>query len=515
MEQTKKFILVIDQSTSGTKALLVDHDGVVISRTSMEHKQHYPQPGWVEHDPLEIYENVIHTARFVLEQAGTTSSEIAVLTLTNQRETALVWDRTTGLPVYNAVVWQCQRTAESCSRLKAAGYEGTVRAKTGLMIDPYFSATKFRWILDHAAGAGELLEEGRLLAGTIDSWLIWKLTGGVNHVTDYSNASRTSLFNIRSLEWDEELSELFGVPISLLPEVKASDMVFGYTEAGGLFSESLPISGVIGDSQGALYGHQCFEPGMAKATYGTGTSVMMNVGEHPVDGGEGLVTAIAWGAGGTVTYALEAVIRTTGDSIKWTRDNLGLFSTFEEMQELVEDTESNEGVYLVPAFVGLGAPYWDPYARAAILGMNRGTRKGHVIRAALESIAYQVRDAVEFMQRQSGITLRGLRTDGGGSANGWLMHFQADILGSRVVRSTCAELSAIGSVYLGGLGVGFWSDPAELAAKFQMYESYEPLMNNDIRDRNYTGWQTAVHSILQPADPSPALNPLLNISTTP
>lgn len=505
MELQHKYILAIDQSTSGTKALLVDHQGNVISRAAKEHRQYYPQPGWVEHNPLEIYENVKATARQVLEQAGAAPAMLAGLTITNQRETALVWNKLTGLPVYNAVVWQCQRTAGVCTGLKAAGYEAKVSAKTGLMLDPYFSAAKFSWILEHAEGAAGMLDRGELLAGNMDSWLVWKLTGGQVHATDYSNASRTSLYNIHTLTWDEELAEIFGVPLALMPEVKASDVIFGYTADPALFEEAVPITGIIGDSQGALYGHLCFDTGMAKATYGTGTSILMNTGGQPVDGGEGLVTAIAWGAGGTVTYALEAVIRTTGDSIKWTRDNLGLFSSFEEMQQLVDETPANDGVYLVPAFVGLGAPYWDPYARAAILGMNRGTGRGHVIRAALESTAYQVRDAVEFMQRQSGIKLQELRTDGGGSANGWLMDFQAGILGRRVVRSTCAELSAMGSVYLGGLGTGFWSDSAELAAKFTMYEAYEPRMSHELRERNYSGWQRAVHSVLQQSEPFPVL----------
>ncbi|ASA19755.1 glycerol kinase GlpK [Paenibacillus donghaensis] len=497
MDHNQKYILAIDQSTSGTKALLVNSEGAVIARSGMAHKQHFPQPGWVEHDPLEIYDNVIKAARSVLEQTGIHPAELAALTLTNQRETALIWDKTTGLPVYNAIVWQCQRTADLCAGLKQAGHESTIRAKTGLMLDPYFSAAKWGWIIRHAKGAAELLAEGKLLAGTMDSWLIWKLTGGSTHATDYTNASRTSLFNIHTLEWDEELAQIFSVPSSLLPEVKPSDAIFGYTADSSLFEERVPISGVIGDSQGALYGHLCFKPGSAKATFGTGTSVLMNVGDHPIDGGDGLVTAIAWGAGGKVTYALEAIIRTTGDSIKWMQDNLGLFSTFEEMQELVESVPANDGVYLVPAFVGMGAPYWDPYARAAITGMNRGTTKAHIVRAALESIAYQVRDAVEFIEQQSGIQLLGLRTDGGASSNVWLMQFQADILGKVVARSTCAELSAMGSVYLGGLGAGLWSDPEQIAAQLTLYETYEPKLDDATRHNYYSGWQRAVQSVVQ------------------
>ncbi|WNS45255.1 glycerol kinase [Paenibacillus sp. MMS20-IR301] len=500
MELAHQYILAIDQSTSGTKALLVNHQGEIIARAGKEHRQYYPQPGWVEHDPLEIYGNVKETARLVLAQAGVAPSALAALTITNQRETALMWDKVTGLPVHHAVVWQCQRTAETCARLKQEGHESAVRAATGLMLDPYFSAAKFKWILDHADGAAQLLSEDRLLAGTMDSWLIWKLTGGASHTTDYSNASRTSLYNIHTLAWDEQLSAIFGVPLSILPEVRASDTVFGYTADPDLFAEQVPVSGVIGDSQGALYGHLCFDLGCAKATYGTGTSVMMNIGSRPVDGGEGLVTAIAWGAGGTVTYALEAVIRTTGDSIKWTRDNLGLFSSFAEMQQLVDGTDNNEGVYLVPAFVGLGAPYWEPDARAAILGMNRGTGRGHILRAALESTAYQVRDAVEFIQERSGTRLLDLRTDGGASANPWLMSFQADILGRPVKRSGCAELSAMGSVYLGGLGTGFWPNPEAIQAEASQYEDYLPHMDETARARNYSGWQEAVEAVTGKAE---------------
>ncbi|WP_042196338.1 glycerol kinase GlpK [Paenibacillus camerounensis] len=493
----EKYILAIDQSTSGTKALLVNKRGEVISRATKEHIQYYPAPGWVEHDPLEIYENVKYTARLVLQQANISPATLSALTITNQRETALVWNKNTGMPIYNAVVWQCQRTAEACSLLKEQGLESLVRAKTGLMLDPYFSAAKFKWILDCVGDAARQLQEGELLAGNIDSWLIWKLTGGQVHATDYTNASRTSLFNIHTLTWDEELAGVFGVPLSIMPEVKDSDILFGYTADAELFTEQVPITGVIGDSQGALYGHLCLETGSAKATYGTGTSILMNTGTQPVDGGEGLVTAIAWGVGGTVTYALEAVIRTTGDSIKWTRDNLGLFSNFAEMQQLVDETKENEGVYLIPAFVGLGAPYWNPYARAAIIGMNRGTGRGHILRAALESIAYQVRDAAEFIQERSGISLLDLRTDGGASANPWLMGFQADILGISVKRSTCAELSAMGSVYLGGLCTGFWSEPEELSTLPSGYNEYVPNMNKKTRDSYYSGWKEAVLSIIR------------------
>ncbi|WP_282936020.1 glycerol kinase GlpK [Paenibacillus sp. RC67] len=497
----KRYILVIDQSTSGTKALIVGRTGEIVSRSSAEHKQYYPRPGWVEHDPVEIYERVKQTAEQALQLAGIAPGELAAMTLTNQRETAVLWDRITGLPVHPAVVWQCQRTSEQCARYKLSGLEAKVRSKTGLMLDPYFSATKFAWMLEHAAEAKEKLAEGRLLAGTIDSWLLWKLTGGNVHATDYSNASRTSLYNIHTLSWDEELCELFGVPSVLLPEVKFSDDSFGYTADQDLFNGiQIPISGIIGDSQAALFGNQCFQPGMAKATYGTGTSVLMNIGEKPPSSERGLVNTVAWGAGGKVIYALEAIIRTSGDCIKWVRDNLGLFQTFEEMEQLLRETKDSEGVYLVPAFVGLGAPHWDPDARASISGINRGTHKSHIIRAALESIAYQVYDAVQLIEAESGVPLQELRADGGATGNQLLMQFQADLLLRPVVKSEVAELSAMGSAYMGGLGVGFWSSLEEIVSslsKRQSYVRYSPQMAVKDREAYYQGWQRAVASVLQ------------------
>ncbi|MBB6637783.1 FGGY family carbohydrate kinase [Cohnella thailandensis] len=503
----KDYILAIDQSTSGTKALLVDRSGEVAARCSLEHKQFYPRPGWVEHDALEIYGNVRRAARAALESAGVGPERLAALTVTNQRETAVLWDRTTGLPVHRAIVWQCQRTAERCAELREAGWESAVREKTGLLLDPYFSAAKWSWMLENVPNAKRKLAAGELLAGTVDSWLIWKLTGGRVHATDYTNASRTSLYNIHTLEWDEELCALFGVPDSVLPEVKFSDELFGHAEDPELFGDArVPISGVIGDSQAALFGNGCLKPGTAKATYGTGTSVLMNVGERPAPAGSGLVQAIAWGRGGKITYALEAVIRTSGDSIKWVRDNLGLFADMDEMQKLLDMAPENEGVYLVPAFVGLGAPYWQPDARAALVGMNRGTGRAQVVRAAIESIAYQVRDAVELLEGESGIPLKELRADGGASANAVLMQFQADMLGRAVFKSDVAELSAMGSVYLGGLGAGFWSSLEEAFAGANAGESgsadarrghlYEPAMAPDKAERQYAGWKRAVASVI-------------------
>lgn len=493
----KSYLLSIDQSTSATKALVIDRSGQIIARSAMPHRQYYPRPGWVEHDPMEIYGNVIRSAHEALASAGIGPESLAALTITNQRETAVLWDQTTGLPVHAAIVWQCQRTADQCAIYKEAGHEETVRDKTGLMLDPYFSAAKWGWILQHAEDIGEKLAEGRILAGTIDSWLMWKLTGGKAHATDYTNASRTSLFNIHTLQWDEELCRLFGVPIDLLPEVKPSDEIFGCTEDVALFGDCrVPITGVIGDSQGALFGNQCFDAGMAKATYGTGTSVLMNVGEKPIPSGNGLVSAIAWGRGGKLTYAVEAVIRTSGDSLTWVRDNLGLFRTFEEMEQMLEQTPDSEGVYLVPAFVGLGAPYWDSYARASITGMNRGTTKAHIIRAAIESIAYQVYDAVNLMEDETGVALQELRADGGASDNGSLMQFQADLLGKSVVKPEVAELSALGSAYLGGVGIGFWPSLESVCSKQEGSLTYQSKMKPEVREAYCLGWKKAVTSVL-------------------
>lgn len=491
-----KVLLSIDQSTSGTKALIIDRDGRVLANRTAAHRQIYPRPGWVEHDPMEIYDNVKTVIREALQHAGIAPGRLAALTITNQRETAVLWDRATGRAVGNAVVWQCQRTADMCRQLKAAGHEPRILEKTGLLLDPYFSATKWKWMLDHRPEAQAALAAGTLAAGTIDSWLIWKLTGGRVHATDYTNASRTSLFNIFTLAWDEELCGLFGVPRSLLPEVKQADAVFGHTEDPELFDARVPITGVIGDSQAALFGQLCLETGTAKATYGTGTSVLLNTGPKPVPSGNGLATTIAWGLNGSITYALEGIIRTTGDTIKWVRDNLGLFGDFAEMDRLVAQTPDNEGVYLVPAFVGLGAPYWDPDARAAISGLSRSSTRAHVVRAALESIAYQVCDAVTFMQRESGVTLTELRADGGASANETLMQLQADLLDKPVIASEVAELSAMGSAYAGGLGVGFWPSVDALPGFRRSGRRYVPNMDEAERKRLYNGWRDAVARVL-------------------
>ncbi|WP_066056671.1 glycerol kinase GlpK [Robertmurraya korlensis] len=488
-------ILAIDQSTSGTKVLLVNERGQIIHKCSKSHKQYYPQTGWVEHDPIEIYENVKKLIIELVQTSSISQVELAVLAITNQRETVVVWDKETGVPVYNAIVWQCRRTSDICKELKEQGYEEMIQFKTGLKADPYFSASKIKWILDHVDGVKDRAKEGKLLLGTIDSWLIWKLTCGKVHATDYSNASRTLLFNIDTLQWDDDLLDLFDIPRSMLPSIKDSNKIFGLTEDQGLPFTALPISGVIGDSQGALFGQKCFEAGMAKATYGTGTSVMMHTGEL-VRGSKGLVTSVAWGLNGKVEYALEGIINSTGDVIKWLKDQLELINGIDEVEELASSITDNKGVYLVPAFVGLGAPYWNPYTRAAILGMSRATGKAHIVRAALESIAYQVKDVIELMQSESNIPIITLKVDGGGTNNCFLMQYQADMLNINVNASRVPELSSMGSVYLAGLGIGVWESIDEINKLNQEHQVYQPLMTKNERDKYYRGWKQSVDYVL-------------------
>jgi glycerol kinase len=491
----QKYILAIDQSTSGTKALIVSEIGQIVHKCSLNHAQHYPQTGWVEHDPVEIYENVKKLLAEINQTSAVSAEELAVLAITNQRETVVVWDKETGNPVYNAIVWQCRRTSDYCNELKEQGYETMIQLKTGLKADPYFSASKFKWILDHVDGVKERAREGKLLLGTMDSWLIWKLTGGKVHATDYSNASRTLLFNIHTLQWDEELLELFDIPGEMLPIVKASNELYGVTGDISLPFTQLPISGVIGDSQAALFGQKCFEPGMAKATYGTGTSVLMQTGEM-VNGTNGLVTSIAWGLSGKVSYALEGIINSTGDTIKWLKEQLELIHDFGEAEQLARSIPDNQGVYLVPAFVGLGAPYWKPYSRAAIMGMSRNTGKPHIVRAALESIAYQVKDVIELMQAESHIQIKSVKVDGGATSNRFLMQYQADMLDIDIIASEVAELSSMGSAYIAGLGVGIWKSTAEINKLNQAHELYQPLMTADVRNQYYQGWKQSVNGVL-------------------
>ncbi|WP_241674728.1 FGGY family carbohydrate kinase [Paenibacillus luteus] len=487
-----KFLLTIDQSTTATKALLVDESGKIAQQLAISHRQYYPQDGWVEHDPVEIYNNVKAAIRGVIALAGITEQEIAGLTITNQRETALLWDRETGIPVANAIVWQCRRTASQCSELRERGLEEQIQAKTGLLLDPYFSATKWRWLLEYAATDTPVEQ---LMAGTMDSWIIWNLSGRKVHATDFSNASRTQLFNIETLQWDEELAGWFGVPLQLLPNVYGSDYIYGYVDEPELFARKIPITGVIGDSQGALFGQQCTKPGMAKGTYGTGTSVLMHVGSEIVRARDGLVSAIAWGLGGKVDYALEAIIHCSGDCLNWARDQLGLYRSFEELEESVSKAGDSGGVYLVPAFVGLGAPHWNAQARAAITGLNRSSDRHHILLAALESIAYQVDDAVKLLEQQTGLPLKELRVDGGATANDRLMQFQADLLESRIVCPEAAQLSALGSAYIGGLALGRWS-LEEIACFYKRDREFHSNMSKQERERRVSGWQAAVKAVL-------------------
>jgi len=492
----KGYILSIDQSTSGTKAVLFDRWGKLVHRCTFEHFQYYPQPGWVEHDAEEIFRKTLEAIRCVLEESGIPSSEVRVLSITNQRETAVVWDRITGKPVHHAIVWQCQRGTGICNELKTQGFDEPVRRKTGLVLSPYFTAAKVKWILDHVEGARQMAQEGRLLMGTVDSWLLWKLTGGRVHATDYSNASRTQLFNIHELRWDRELLDIFTIPESMMPEVRFSDELFGVTEAGGILEQGVPVSGILGDSHAALFGQNCFEKGMAKATYGTGSSIMLNIGKKALQSEKGVVTSLAWGQGGEVEYVLEGNINCTGATIKWLVDDLGLIAASREAGEIAPSVENTGGVYIVPAFVGLGAPYWDSEARAILCGITRGTRKAHIVRAAEESIAYQIKDVLDLMAVESGIQLKELRVDGGPTRDDFLMQFQADILDVAVVRARIEELSALGSAFMAGLAVGFWKDREEVKALRIQDAVFQSKMDPEDRRQLYAGWKGAVERAL-------------------
>lgn len=491
----EQYILTIDQSTSGTKVLLVNQEGEVVEKYSREHQQYYPRPGWVEHDPEEIYQNVLILVKEILASKGFNLEDLKALAITNQRETVLIWDKDTGQPLARAIVWQCSRTAEICQRLNQEEVSDQIKRKTGLHLDPYFSATKLMWLLDNVPEARKKAVAGKLLAGTIDTWLIWKLTAGQAHTTDYTNASRTLLYNIETLSWDEELLELFRIPINILPEVKPSNAIHGYTDFEGSLSRKLPVAGVIGDSQGALFGQKCFSPGMVKATYGTGTSVLMNIGEELILKDK-LVTSIAWGLDKQVSYVLEGIIRSSGDTLKWVKDNLGLFKDFREVEPLLTELEDNEGVYLVPAFSGLGIPYWDMSARAAVVGMTKRTDKRHLIRAAVEAIAYQVTDAINLMKEEAGMQPKELKADGGASNNSFLMQFQADLLGLKVVVSPVAELSALGAAYLAGLKVGIWQSVEDIKKLNNNPRIYKPQLTIDLRNKYYKGWQNAIKRVL-------------------
>ncbi len=487
-----KYILAFDAGTTSSRAILFDKHGSIIAVSQKEFRQIYPKPGWVEHDPMEIWGSQSGVVSEVLETTGIRAGDIAAIGITNQRETTVVWDKNTGRPIYNAIVWQCRRTAGYCEALKNDGWVEKIRKKTGLVADAYFSATKIAWILDNVDGARERAERGELLFGTVDTWLIWNLTRGRVHITDYSNASRTMLFNINSLEWDDELLEKLRIPRSMLPEVRNSSEVYGYTDLHSFDGASIPISGVAGDQQAALFGQCCFREGMVKNTYGTGCFVLMNTGKKPSHSKHGLVTTIAWGIDGRVTYALEGSVFVAGAAVQWLREELRLVYDAPESEYYANKIDSTEGVVVVPAFTGLGAPYWDMYARGGIFGLTRGTRREHIVRATLESLAYQSKDIIEAMKTDTGLPIPALRVDGGASANNFLMQFQADMLDTSVHRPRCTETTALGAAYLAGLAVGYWKDIEEIEKTFELERIFESAMDEDIRAKKYKFWKKAV-----------------------
>jgi len=487
----KQYILSFDQGTTSCRAILFDRNAQIVGIAQKEFNQYYPTPGWVEHDAMEIWGSQMGVAREVLETQGIKPSEVAAIGITNQRETTVVWARHTGKPIHNAIVWQDRRTATLCDDLKARGLEDYIRETTGLVADAYFSGTKIRWILDNVEGARERAERGDLLFGTMDTWLVWNLTRGERHVTDYSNASRTLLYNIRTLEWDSRMLEELGIPAAMLPEVRPSSEIYGTTGAEMFGGARIPIAGIAGDQQAALFGQACFEKGMAKNTYGTGCFLLMNTGETPVPSKSGLLTTIAWGLEGKVEYALEGAIFIAGAAVQWLRDELKLIDSAEDSEYYASKVEDAGGVYVVPAFAGLGAPYWDMYARGAIFGITRGTRKEHITRATLDSLGYQTRDVIDAMQADSGITLKSLRVDGGAVVNNVMMQFQSDMLGVNVERPRVTESTALGAAYLAGIAVGLWTQD-ELKEKAELDCTFEPQMDEEQRERRYKGWKKAV-----------------------
>lgn len=486
-----KYIMALDLGTTSCRCIIFDKSGRICSAAQKEFTQYFPQPGWVEHDAEEIWATQTGLMYEAMSKIDITINEIAGIGITNQRETTVLWDKETGRPVHKAIVWQCRRTAGYCDELKKLGMAEFFRSKTGLVLDAYFSATKLRWLLDNAAGARERAEKGELLFGTVDSWIIWKLTGGKVHVTDYSNASRTMLFNIHTLKWDEEILRVLKIPQQILPEVKPSSHVYGYTDSK-LFGREVPIAGAGGDQQCALFGQTCFERGEVKNTYGTGGFMLMNTGTAPVNSHNGLVTTIAWGVDDKVEYALEGSIFVAGAAVQWLRDELGLIRDAVESEVLAKSVPDANGCYIVPAFVGLGAPYWDQYARGAIVGLTRGVNRNHIVRATLESIAYQVNDVLMAMQEDSGMPITSLRVDGGACDNDFLMQFQADILNTPVVRPYCIETTAMGAAYLAGLAVGYWRSKEEILANHVIAAEFKPQMGQAKRESLLQGWHNAV-----------------------
>ncbi|MFL0167478.1 glycerol kinase GlpK [Candidatus Clostridium helianthi] len=489
----KKYIIALDQGTTSSRAIIFDKEQNILGVSQKEFTQIYPSQGWVEHNPLEIWASQYGVLQEVIAKTNITQEEVAAIGITNQRETTIVWDKNTGEPVYNAIVWQCRRTAGIIEELKLdKEFSEYVKENTGLLLDAYFSATKIKWILDNVEGARERAEKGELLFGTVDTWLVWKLTNGKVHVTDYTNASRTMLYNIKELRWDEKILEKLNIPKSMLPEVKNSSEVYGYTNLGGTGGVRVPIAGMAGDQQCALFGQTCFEEGSVKNTYGTGCFLLMNTGEKMIHSKNGLVSTIAVGIDGKVQYALEGSVFVGGAVIQWIRDELKLVTDAADTEYFAQKVEDNGGVYVVPAFTGLGAPYWDMYARGAIFGLTRGANRNHIIRAALESIAYQSKDLIDAMQEDAGCTLTRLKVDGGASRNNLLMQFQADITGAEVVRPIITETTALGAAYLAGLAVGFWQSKEEIAEKWAVSQSYSPNLAEEKKEKLYKGWKKAV-----------------------
>ncbi|MCI8768076.1 MAG: glycerol kinase GlpK [Ruminococcus sp.] len=486
-----KYVMALDSGTTSNRCILFNEKGEMCSVAQKEFTQHFPKPGWVEHEPGEIWSTQLAVAREAMTKIGASAEDISAIGITNQRETTIVWDKNTGQPVYPAIVWQCRRTSEYCDSLKEKGLTEKFREKTGLVIDAYFSGTKVKWILDHVEGARERAEKGTLLFGTVETWLIWKLTRGAVHVTDYSNASRTMLFNIHTLEWDDEILEELDIPKSMLPQARASSEIYGETDPS-FFGGRIPIAGAAGDQQAALFGQACFEQGDAKNTYGTGCFLLMNTGSQPVLSNNGLVTTIAWGMDGKVTYALEGSIFVAGAALQWLRDELRLIDSAADSEYFAQRVKDTNGCYVVPAFTGLGAPYWDQYARGTIVGLTRGVNKYHIIRATLESLAYQVNDVLEAMKADSGMNLSSLRVDGGASANNFLMQTQADFSNAPVNRPRCVETTAMGAAYLAGLAVGYWKDIEDVKQNWGIDKIFVPAIEPEKREKMLKGWKRAV-----------------------
>ncbi len=492
----KDFIIALDQGTTSSRCVIVNHDGHIVNSAQQEFTQIYPKPGWVEHDPREIWASQRGVMAEAVAKSDIKISQIAAIGITNQRETTIVWDKNTGIPVYNAIVWQCRRTADICEQLKADGLENYIKTNTGLVVDAYFSGTKIEWILDNVPGAKTKALNGELLFGTVDTWLVWKLTEGKVHATDYTNASRTMLFNIRTKQWDKKLLDKLSIPISMMPEVKNSSEIYGKTILSGIDRNPIPISGIAGDQQAALFGHACFNKGDCKNTYGTGCFLLMNTGDKPIESKNGLLTTIAIAIDGKIDYALEGSVFVAGAAIQWLRDELGLIDSAEETEIIAQRVESTNGVYIVPAFAGLGSPYWDMYARGTIVGLTRGSNRSHIVRATLESIAYQTRDLLEAMQEDSGTAISALKVDGGAAQNNFLMQFQADILNAKIIKPEITETTALGAAYLAGLAVGFWKDKSEIENIREIDKEFVPRISDKERESLYEGWKNAISCTL-------------------